>query len=216
MVDRLLWNPAGAVNGADRAVTVEGARTPVEQLLARRLLRPAGSDTVLLPREVAWHLRDQRFSVEPVPSTAPSVSGRIRTPALVDRAAIGAAYGFVHDVELVAHTLQTAPHRLLREGGVAVRDVTGLGRVLGTDHAHASFVLECAAAAGLLAVGDGGRLLPTVDYDRWAERDPPTAGGRWPRPGGTPTGFPGCPASRAPTRSDPSPRLPERPASAVC
>ena len=81
MVDRLLWNPAGTVNGADRAVTVEGARTPVEQLLARRLLRPAGPDTVLLPREVAWHLRDQRFSVEPVPSTAPSLSGRLRTPA---------------------------------------------------------------------------------------------------------------------------------------
>jgi hypothetical protein len=172
VVDRLLWNPAGTVNGADRAVTVEGARTPVERLLARRLLRPAGPDTVLLPREVAWHLRDQRFSVDPVPSTAPSLSGRLRTPAMVDRAAIGAAYGFVHDVELVAHTLQTAPHRLLREGGVAVRDVTGLGRTLGTDHAHASFVLECAAAAGLLAAGDGGRLLPTVDYDRWAERDP--------------------------------------------
>ena len=33
-------------------------------------------------------------------------------------------------------------------------------------------MLECAAAAGLLAVGDGGRLLPTVDYDRWAEREP--------------------------------------------
>jgi hypothetical protein len=172
VVDRLLWNPAGAVNGADRAVTVEGARTPVEQLLARRLLRPAGPDTVLLPREVAWHLRGERFSAEPVPSTAPSVSGRVRAPELVDRAAIGAAYGFVHDVELVAHTLQTTPHRLLREGGVAVRDVTGLGRVLGTDPAHACFVLECAAAAGLLAGGDGGRLLPTVDYDRWAEREP--------------------------------------------
>jgi hypothetical protein len=172
VVDRLLWNPAGTVNGADRAVTVEGARTPVEHLLARRLLRPAGPDTVLLPREVAWHLRSERFSVELVPSTAPSISGRVRTPALVDRAAIGAAYGLVHDVELVAHTLQSTPHRLLREGGVAVRDVTGLGRVLGTDTAHASFVLECAAAAGLLAVGDGGRLLPTVDYDRWAEREP--------------------------------------------
>ena len=167
-----LWNPAGTVSGADRTVTVEGARTPVEHLLARRLLRPSGSDTVLLPREVAWRLRGGRFSAEPVPSTAPSLSGRLRTPALVDRAAIGAAYGFVHDVELVAHALQTTPHRLLREGGVAVRDVTGLGRVLGTDHAHASFVLECAAAAGLLATGDGGRLLPTVDYDRWAEREP--------------------------------------------
>jgi hypothetical protein len=172
VVDRLLWNPAGTVSGADRAVTPDTARTPLEQLLARRLLRPAGSDTVLLPREVAWHLRQQRFTPEPVPTTPPVLAGRIRTPLAVDRAAIGAAYGLVHDVELVAHTLQSDPHRLLREGGVAVRDVTGLGRVLGTDHRHATFVLECAAAAGLLAAGDGGRLLPTVDYDRWAEREP--------------------------------------------
>jgi hypothetical protein len=172
VVDRLLWSPAGAVNGADRTVTVETARSPVEQLLARRLLRPLGSDTVVLPREVAWQLRDRRFSSEPVSPTAPALAGQIRTPGLVDRAAIGAAYGLVHDVELAAHTLETVPHRLLREGGVSLRDGAGLGRVLGTDLAHATFVLETAAAAGLIAAGDGGRLLPTVDYDRWAEREP--------------------------------------------
>lgn len=170
VLERLLWNPAGAVNGAERAVTVETARSPVERLLARRLLRAAGPDTVLLPREVAWHLRGQRFTAEPVPSAAPKLTGRTREPDLVERAAIGAAYGLVHDVELVAHTLETVPHRLLREGGVAVRDLTGLARALGTDTTYATFVLECAAAAGLVAAGDRGRLLPTADYDRWAER----------------------------------------------
>ena len=172
VVDRLLWNPVGTVNGAERAVTVENARSPVERLLARRLLRPVGPDAVLLPREVAWHLRGQVFAAEPVATTTPALSGRLRAPGLVDRAAIGAAYGLVHDVELVAHTLEAAPHRLLREGGVAVRDVAGLGRLLGTDPTHATFVCECAAAAGLIAAGDGGRLLPTVDHDRWAEREP--------------------------------------------
>lgn len=172
VVDRLLWSPAGAVTGADRAVTVDNARTPVERLLARRLLRPAGSDTVLLPREVAWHLRDRRFSPVPVPAEAPAISGRVRTPALVDRAAVGAAYGLVHDVELLAHTLETSAYRLLREGGVSLRDVAGLGRELGTDPVHATFVVEVAAAAGLIAAGDGNRLLPTADYDRWAEQEP--------------------------------------------
>lgn len=171
VVDRLLWNPAGAVGGADRAVTTETARTPVEQLLARRLLRPHGADTVVLPREVAWHLRGARFTREPVPSVPPALTGRLRTPALVDRAGIGAAYGLVHDVELTAHTLETVPHRLLREGGVALRDVSSLARILGTDPPHAAFVLETAAAAGLIAGGDGVRLLPTVDYDRWAEQE---------------------------------------------
>lgn len=172
VVDRLLWQPAGTVAGADRALTVDTARTPVERLLARRLLRPIGPDTVLLPREVAWHLRGRRFSPEPVPSSPPAMAGAVRTPALVDRAAVGAAYGFVHDVELTAHTLETVPHRLLREGGVALRDVAALGRALGTDPTQAGFVLETAAGAGLIAAGDGNRLLPTVDYDRWAEREP--------------------------------------------
>lgn len=172
VIERLLWSPAGTVAGADRSVTVQTARTPVEQLLARRLLRPVGPDTVLLPREVAWQLRGRRFTADPVAATPPAVSGRNRTPAPVDRAAIGAAYGLVHDVELAAHTLERVPHRLLREGGVAVRDVAALGRVLGTDSAHATFVLETAAATGLIAAGDGGRLLPTIEYDRWAEREP--------------------------------------------
>lgn len=172
VVDRLLWNPVGTVAGAERVVTVESARTPVERLLARRLLRPIGPETVLLPREVAWHLRGRRFSAAPVACTPPVLTGSRRTPQLVDRAAIGAAYGFVHDVELAVHTLETTAHRLLREGGVALRDVAGLARALGSDQPHAAFVLEIAAAAGLVAGGDGGRLLPTVDHDRWAERDP--------------------------------------------
>ena len=172
VVERLLWNPAGTVHGAERSVTVDTARSPVERLLARRLLRSAGPDTVLLPREVSWRLRGQRFTPDPVSSTAPELTGRRRTAELVDRAAVGAAYGLTHDVELVAHTLETSPHRLLREGGVAVRDLAGLARALDADASYAGFVLECAAATGLIAPGDGGRLLPTADYDRWAEHQP--------------------------------------------
>src|SRR5699024_4377744 len=93
VVERLLWSPAGAVSGAARAGTATTAHTPVEHLLARRLLRPSGPDTVLLPREVAWHLRGERFTPEPVPSDPPVLTGGRRTAALVDRAGIGAAYG---------------------------------------------------------------------------------------------------------------------------
>ncbi|MDN5771374.1 MAG: helicase-associated domain-containing protein, partial [Microlunatus sp.] len=162
----------GTVPGAERNGSASTARSPGERLLARRLLRAAGPDTVLLPREVAWHLRGQRLRPEPVPTTPPELTGRRRRSELVDRAAVGAAYGLVHDVELVAHTLERTPHRLLREGGVAVRDLAALARGMDTEIAYATFVLECAAAAGLLALGDAGRLLPTGDYDRWAEQQP--------------------------------------------
>ena len=176
VLDRLLWSPTGTVRNAERTVAAAAARSPVEQLLARGLLRPLDADTVVLPREVAWVLRGGRFSREPVPPSPPAVSGRIRSPRLIDSAAAGAAFGLLHDVELAVQALETAPHRLLRTGGVSARDVTALSRRLGTDPAHATFVLECAAAAGLVAPGSNLCLLPTADFDRWVTQDGPT---RW-------------------------------------
>ena len=45
VLDRLLWNPTGAVAGADRMIDIAAARTPVEKLLARRLLAPLDAVT---------------------------------------------------------------------------------------------------------------------------------------------------------------------------
>lgn len=171
VLERLQWAPTGAVRNADRVVSTRTARSPVESLLARGLLRPLDADTVIVPREVAWLLRGDRFSRDPVSPEPPSVGGLTRTGRLVASAAAGAAFGLLHDVELVVHALETVPHRLLRTGGVAARDVTALGRRLGTDPAHATFVLECAAAAGLVAPGGNLCLLPTADFDRWVTTD---------------------------------------------
>ena len=171
LLERLLWSPTGAVRNAERTVDPAAARSPVEQLLSRQLLRPLDVDTVLLPREVSLHLRQGRFSVEPVSVTPPVLTGRDRGVAMVDKAAAGAAFGLLHDVELVVHALEDSPHRLLRTGGLGTRDMSALARDLGTDLAAAAFVVECAAVAGLVAPGPGVRLLPTADYDRWATRD---------------------------------------------
>ncbi|HYP44694.1 MAG TPA: helicase-associated domain-containing protein [Propionibacteriaceae bacterium] len=176
LLERLLWSPAGAVRNAERRVDAAGARSPVEQLLARQLLRPLDADTVILPREVALRLRGGRFAAEPVSPVPPELTGPSRDGVLVDRAAAGAAFGLLHDVELAAHALADVPHRLLRTGGLGARDLTALGRLLSTDPAHAGFVLEVAAVTGLVAPGPSLTLLPTPDYDRWADRD---AADRW-------------------------------------
>ena len=187
----------------------------MEQLLARRLLWLAWTaDTVLLPREVAWHLRGQRFSVEPVPSTAPSVSWLGPTLRWSTAPPSGPRTSSCIRRASWSPTPCRPPHRLLREGGVAVRDVTGLGRVLGTDHTHASFVLErrpprracwrsgrrpAAADRRLRPLGRARRLSPAgaAVARRHTDRLPGVQ-----RP------------SRVRTRSDPSPRFPARPASA--
>lgn len=171
LLERLLWSPTGAVRNAERKVDVRGAKSAVEQLLARSLLRPLDADTVILPREVSLHLRRGRFSPAPVPPNPPAVSGRPRGATLVDKAAAGAAFGLLHDIELAVHSLEDTPHRLLRTGGLAARDMAALARNLSTDPAHAAFVMEMASAAGLVAPGTGLSLLPTPDYDRWAAKD---------------------------------------------
>lgn len=176
VLERLVWAPVGAVRNADRPVTPESARTPVEQLLARRLLRPLDGDTVVLPREVSWRLRSGRPTVDLVPVQPPVLTGRVREPRLVDRAGAGAAFGLLHDVELVAYALENAPHRLLRTGGLGTRDVAVLARELGTDVAHATFVVECAAAAGLIGPAANLTALPTPDFDRWLGQ---TGAERW-------------------------------------
>ncbi len=167
VLERLAWSPTGALPGADRPVTPDSARGPVEQLLARRLLSPLDGETVILPREVAWEVRGHRFSQHPVGPEAPAVTGRQRPVELIDRAAVGAAYGLVHDLEQLAHALESRPHRLLRDGGLGQRDVVALARELHGEPEYAGFLLECAAAATIVGSDPAGRLLPTREYDRW-------------------------------------------------
>jgi hypothetical protein len=176
VLDRLLWSPTGTVRHADRNVTVSSASSPIERLLSHQLLRPLDSETVIIPREVAWRLRGARFAPEPVPTEPPVITGRHRDPDRVDQAAAGAAFALLHDIELLARRLESVPHKLLRAGGLANRDVTALAQLLGADPTHAVFVIECAAAARLVAPATSGTLLPTADYDQWLGCDAPT---RW-------------------------------------
>lgn len=217
VLDRLIWSPAGRVRHADRAVEAESARSPVEQLLAAGLLRPLDPATVLLPREVAEHLRQGRFTPEAVADTPPAVPANATPdPDRVDRAAAGAAYELVGDLESVVEALERMPVRRLREGGVASRDLVGLARALDLTAARTALVIEVAAAAGLVAGDVPGRLLPTAAFDTWAHcptsarwqaaaeawRDLPRLPGQATEPGGHALGPEGAaPATAADLRT---------------
>jgi hypothetical protein len=182
ILDRLLWSPTGKVRNADRAVTGDADRTPangqhspVDQLLALDLLRPLDADTVIIPREVAWRLRGGRLRRQPVQPTPPPLTGRTRNQVLVDRAAAGAAFGLLDDLELLVESLDRTTARPLRTGGLATRDLAALARRLDTAPAHASFLLECAYAARLVARGPAG-LSATTAYDAWLAEPAPQ---RW-------------------------------------
>jgi len=171
LIDRLVWGPP---TGRIRDAAGRTADSPVGRLLRLGLLRIVDDDTVVLPREVAWTLRgpaprlliDQPGPQPPVLGDTPADRSPLRI-RLDDQAALGAAHEFVHDVGACCEWVAAAPVRLLRDGGLGVRDIAALAAWLGTGNERAALLLEIAAAAGLVAPSSQHTLLPTTRYDTW-------------------------------------------------
>ncbi|MGW4224869.1 helicase-associated domain-containing protein [Streptomyces bauhiniae] len=165
VLTRLMWGPPYGQVTADPAAHLRW-------LLDRGLLLPTAPGTVVLPREVALHLRGGRAHrvPEPVPpAVEPSVA---HAPAIVDATAAGQAYTALATVEeLLKHWDQGGP-AVLRAGGLSVRDLKRTAVALDAPEPLAAFWIELAYAAGLLA-SDGAadeRYAPTPAYDTWLER----------------------------------------------
>ena len=162
----------GATEAAATATTVRpgAATTPVEELLAARLLVPRGDGLVQVPGEVGLALRGGRTTREPV-DAVPGPATTERASALVDRTASGAAFEAVRRVELLLDQWGTTPPAALRSGGLGVRELKAAAALLHVDETTTALLVEVAAAAGLLAQGvapDGeGVWLPTDSFDVW-------------------------------------------------
>ena len=166
ILDRLTWGPPVGVLGTAGPTATAGS-----WLLAAQLISPLSADHVVVPREVALRLRGGRLhrelDLEPPPlelTTHPADS--------VDDAAGGQASDLLGLVDELASDWGPRPPRVLRAGGLAVRDLRRLATVLDVDAAHAAFVAEIAYVAGLVA--DDGSLepvwAPTPAYDEWQQR----------------------------------------------
>ncbi|WP_020578064.1 helicase-associated domain-containing protein [Actinopolymorpha alba] len=168
--------PVGIVSDADRPVTVESARSPVEKLLARGLLVAIDARTVVLPREIGLHLRGRLYPQSEL--APPPLTGTTRDPALIDRTAAGTTLEAVRRIEQLLDAWGADPPSLLRAGGLGVRDLRRAATTLDADEATAAFFLECAFAAGMLAAAEDDTWLPTPAYDLWLALDPAK---RWAR-----------------------------------
>lgn len=170
---RLTWGPP---YGEVADVTVPPP--PVAWLLERGLLLPAGARNVVLPREVALHLREGRAHRAPEP-VAPHVAPKEHDPQVVDRTAAGQAFTAVRTVEELLKQWETGGPAVLRAGGLSVRDLKRVATALDVPEPLAAFWLEVAYAAGLVAAdgevdeayaptpaADGWLSLPAED--RWA------------------------------------------------
>ncbi|MFE0736663.1 helicase-associated domain-containing protein [Streptomyces sp. NPDC058855] len=173
VLDRLVWGPPYGEVTADPA-------PPVRWLRDRGLLLPVSPRTMVLPREVALHLRGGRAHrhPEPVPPR-PAVLREYRAQ-VVDSAAAGQAYAALATVEELLKSWDRGGPPVLRAGGLAVRDLKRTAAALDVTEPVAAFWLELCHGAGLLA-SDGEadeRYAPTPAYDDWLDLPPAE---RWAR-----------------------------------
>ncbi|MEU0674936.1 helicase C-terminal domain-containing protein [Streptomyces sp. NPDC006172] len=173
VLDRLVWGPPYGQVTADPAPRLRW-------LLDRALLLPTSPGTVVLPREVALHLRAGRAhrEVEPAPPfVEPAV---VHRPQVVDATAAGQAYTALTTVEELLKDWDEGGPTVLRAGGLSVRDLKRTAVALDVPEPVAAFWVELAYAAGLIA-SDGEadeRYAATPEYDEWRERP---AAERWAR-----------------------------------
>ncbi|MFF3330355.1 helicase-associated domain-containing protein [Streptomyces sp. NPDC002888] len=173
VLSRLVWGPPYGQVTHDPA-------PHLRRLLDRGLLVPTAPGTVVLPREVALHLRAGRAHVEPEP-LPPSVESAVaHRPQMVDATAAGQAYTALATMEELLKDWDEGGPAVLRAGGLSVRDLKRTAVALDVSEPIAAFWVELAYAAGLLA-SDGEadeRYAATPAYDEWLEQP---AAQRWAR-----------------------------------
>lgn len=167
---KLTWGPPyGEVAQASAGLRADRATTPVQWLLARGVLLPAGAQTVVLPREAALHLRAGRAHRTPRPLPPPVEPSATHPVATVDATAAGEAFTAVRTVGELLKAWETGGPQALRAGGLSVRDLKRTAVTLDADEPRAAFWAEVAYAAGLLASdGEADEVFaPTPAYDAW-------------------------------------------------
>ncbi|MBX9394900.1 helicase C-terminal domain-containing protein [Streptomyces sp. TRM72054] len=173
VLERLVWGPPYGQVTADPAPRLRW-------LLDRGLLLPTAPGTVVLPREVALHLRGGRAHRTPEPVPPPVEAAAAHRPQVVDATAAGQAYTALATVEELLKDWDEGGPAVLRAGGLSVRDLKRTAVALDVSEPVAAFWVELAYAAGLVA-SDGEadeRYAATPAYDEWLEQP---AAQRWAR-----------------------------------
>lgn len=161
---RLMWGPPyGQVTHHPAA--------HLRWLLDRGLLLPASPGTVVLPREVALHLRHGRAHRVTAPVPPGIEAAGVHGPRIVDATAAGQAFTALATVEELLKDWDEGGPSVLRAGGLSVRDLKRTAVALDLPEPVTAFWLELAYAAGLIA-SDGepdARYAATPAYDEWLE-----------------------------------------------
>jgi len=166
ILDKLAWGPPIGTLSPGGPLADVGA-----WLLSHQLISALSADHVALPREVGLRLRGDRLHRESA-LVAPGLKVVAHEQSSVDAAAGEQASELLGLVDEIAADWGPRPPRVLRAGGLSVRDLKRLAALLDVDSTHAAFIVEMAYSAELLA--DDASLepvwAPTPGYDEWQQK----------------------------------------------
>ena len=161
MLERLMWGPPRGQIG-----NLKKPGEAIAWLLEHRFLIAMDSQTVVLPREVALHLRGGKvFATNS--ATAPVLEGTTRKQKEIDRAAVANISTFLRWCEELAHNWSDEPPVALRSGGLGVRDLKHTAEHLGVEEVCAGFVAEMLFISGLVVIDSDDQIMPTSVFDIW-------------------------------------------------
>jgi len=167
--------PVGTTRDAAKVPPLSRARTPVQRLLARGLLRRVDSGTVELPAQVGLALRGNQ-PLGPLELHEPELPVRQFDLSMVNSTAAGAVLDLLRHTEKLLAEWSREPPAALRSGGLGVRDVRHTARQLEVDDSTVALIVELAVATGLITKSDEGTdgqlWLPTVAADSWLATRP--------------------------------------------
>ena len=172
IVDRLAAGPPiGALRNAHTGLHLRGdTDNPARNLVERGLLVPIDNHTVELPREFALALRSQPAGeVSPRP---PEIDTIERGGQVIDGGGCTQVLETVRLVELLLNEIAGDPPGLLRAGGLGVRELRRLSRVVDAAEPVTAVLVEVAFEAGLLSHSTTADpcYLPTTEFDSWLRR----------------------------------------------
>lgn len=154
-----------------------GARSgpdgPVRWAYAHGLLLPLGdwSPVLAMPGEVALALRGEGWRA-PFDPDPPAVDWVPVPLSVVDDEAAAAGGELLRAASALLEAAGRAPLPQLRGGGVGVRELRRLAKILGRSVDEVRLVLSVVHAATLLALSDDG-AAPSDRYDDWLADQPP-------------------------------------------
>lgn len=151
---------------------------PVPQLIAQNMLVVVDDQTVELPVVIGQLLRDEE-PAEPTPLRPPELTGaggRKIGLGEVDAAAAGEALEFLRHSTDALEALGAQPATVLRAGGMGVREIRRLTKVVSVDEKRMGLVLEVLSGLRLI---DSGFPVPDISDGLEPSWAPTTSADSW-------------------------------------